>query len=45
MYEIFNTVIGQGEDAMIVSGCIALIIILVVVFVDLIKGIFSQFWR
>lgn len=52
MYEIISAIIdhdwvstSQGDQQYIYYTCAALIIILVVAFIDMIKQFFSNFWR
>ena len=51
MYDILNRIIdhayttGDSMQQYIIYGCISIIIIFSVVFIDLIYRIFSHFWR
>ena len=52
MYEIIRSIIdhawvptSQGDQQYIYYTCAALIIILSVAFIDMIKQLFSNFWR
>jgi len=47
MYEVFSQVIGAPADAdpVLVAGCCVLCIVLIAVFIDLIRDIFSGFFR